>query len=405
VNNRTQGYNVNAIPQDNSNYNSLTKDPTFGSGGVDDAEDSEVVLHEYGHSIQDDQVPGFGPGDEQGAMGEGFGDFFAAMMTFDKGSLAYQTSRRYCVAEWDAAAYNPVVGADDGSGCLRWVDGTDEDSGNDIGVYSNTPTQVHDDGRYWSAGMTCIFEGMGGNLAARDGVLQLVIDSHQNLVPVDDNTAFEKQVAAMIVSDQNLNSGQNVQLIRNCAAERGLATLAETVPPDRTPPEVTASVDPANPDGADGFYTGNVRVSWAVTDPESAVTTSGCSPVSIDTDTGDTGVTLTCTATSQGGVTTKSVTIKRRAAGDAKAPNTTIKKHPRKKTRRHRARFKFKSSEQGSTFRCSLDNRGFEKCTSPEKVRVDTGEHTFRVKAIDAAGNVERKPATFTWTVKPRKRR
>ena len=34
----------------------------FGKGGVDDAEDAEVILHEYGHAIQDSQVAGFGDG-------------------------------------------------------------------------------------------------------------------------------------------------------------------------------------------------------------------------------------------------------------------------------------------------------------------------------------------------------
>jgi hypothetical protein len=32
----------------------------FGEGGVDDAEDVDVVLHEYGHAIQHDTVPGWG---------------------------------------------------------------------------------------------------------------------------------------------------------------------------------------------------------------------------------------------------------------------------------------------------------------------------------------------------------
>lgn len=404
VNNRTQDYNVNADPQDNSNYNSLTTDLTFGSGGVDDGEDAEVVLHEYGHSIQDNQVPGFGSGNEQGAMGEGFGDFFAAMITLEKGDGTYQASRRYCVADWDAVSYNPVTGTTDGSGCLRWIDGTDQGTGEDIGAYSGTPEEVHDDGRYWSAGMTCIFEGLGGNLAARDKVLKLVLDSQFGLDPIDDDTAFEKHIAAMIVSDQNLNGGANAGLIQTCADERGL--LAASRSPDTTPPQVTATVNPPAPDGADGFYTGNVTVTWTVTDAESTPTTSGCEPVTISSDTGDAGTTLTCTATSAGGVTSKSVTIKRRAATvDAKAPQTTIGKHPRKSTRRHRARFQFKSSEEASTFECSLDGGRFSNCKSPKKVRVKTGDHTFEVRAADAAGNVEKQPASFTWTVKPKRKR
>ena len=44
---------------------------------MDDAEDAEVVVHEYGHSVQDDQVPGFGTTLQAGAIGEAFGDYLA----------------------------------------------------------------------------------------------------------------------------------------------------------------------------------------------------------------------------------------------------------------------------------------------------------------------------------------
>lgn len=51
----------------------------FGKGGVDDSEDADVILHEYGHAIQQSLVPTWdvrGDGDE-GGMGEGFGDYWA----------------------------------------------------------------------------------------------------------------------------------------------------------------------------------------------------------------------------------------------------------------------------------------------------------------------------------------
>ena len=32
----------------------------------------------------------------------------------------YQAARRFCVMEWDATSYNPVVGGNPGTGCLRW---------------------------------------------------------------------------------------------------------------------------------------------------------------------------------------------------------------------------------------------------------------------------------------------
>ena len=87
-------------------------------------------------------------------------------------------------------------------------------------------------------------------------------------------------------------------------------------PPDPTPPEITYTVTGTL--GANGWYVSDVTVSWSVSDPESAVTsTSGCGTTTIDYDT--TGVTLTCTATSAGGTSSVSVTIER----DATPPQIT----------------------------------------------------------------------------------
>ncbi len=58
VNNRQQVFSVDRYSKDNSFYQSSTKNITYGTGGVDDAEDAEVIWHEYGHSILDNQLPG-----------------------------------------------------------------------------------------------------------------------------------------------------------------------------------------------------------------------------------------------------------------------------------------------------------------------------------------------------------
>ena len=62
VNKRQQLLRINQFGGDNSFYRDGTSKLTItlGKGGVDDAEDAEVIVHEYGHSVQDDQVPGFG---------------------------------------------------------------------------------------------------------------------------------------------------------------------------------------------------------------------------------------------------------------------------------------------------------------------------------------------------------
>jgi hypothetical protein len=86
-------------------------------------------------------------------------------------------------------------------------------------------------------------------------------------------------------------------------------------PSDTTPPVITPTV--AGTLGENSWYTSDVNVSWLVEDGESDISsTSGCGPTTISTDTA--GTTLTCTATSAGGTSSDSVTIKR----DATAPTS-----------------------------------------------------------------------------------
>ncbi len=76
---------------------------------------------------------------------------------------------------------------------------------------------------------------------------------------------------------------------------------------DQTPPVITPQI--AGVLGHHDWYVGPVKVSWLISDPESDVTAqSGCDPTTLTEDT--TGVTLTCTATSTGGTSSQSVTIK-----------------------------------------------------------------------------------------------
>ena len=95
-------------------------------------------------------------------------------------------------------------------------------------------------------------------------------------------------------------------------------TATDQVKIDTTAPVIAGSVSGTL--GSNGWYVGDVDVSWTVTDPESGIATSaGCGPTTVSTDT--TGLTITCSATNAAGLSdSESVTVKR----DATDPSVTV---------------------------------------------------------------------------------
>ncbi len=83
-------------------------------------------------------------------------------------------------------------------------------------------------------------------------------------------------------------------------------------------------------------------------------------------------------------------------------PDTIITAVPDNPSTSGDADFTFTSTGgQGAVhFECSLDSAAFAPCTSPQSyTELADGSHTFSVRAVDAAGNVDPTPATYTWTV------
>jgi polysaccharide biosynthesis protein PslG len=86
-------------------------------------------------------------------------------------------------------------------------------------------------------------------------------------------------------------------------------------------------------------------------------------------------------------------------ACDAGPPETTIDSGPSGSIASNSASFSFRSSEPGSSFECRLDSGGWSSCGSPQSYgNLALGTHTFSVRAIDAAGNVDPSPATRSWS-------
>jgi DNA-binding beta-propeller fold protein YncE len=89
------------------------------------------------------------------------------------------------------------------------------------------------------------------------------------------------------------------------------------------------------------------------------------------------------------------------AKGDRTPPNTRILAGPPKTTKLRTARFKFESTERGSEFQCKPDwRKRWTSCRSPKSyANLRRGRHSFRVRAIDGAGNADRTPAKRIWTI------
>jgi len=89
--------------------------------------------------------------------------------------------------------------------------------------------------------------------------------------------------------------------------------------------------------------------------------------------------------------------------GDTDPPNTKINSGPSgriKKKNAGRLKFKFSSTEPGSTFKCKRNSGAWASCTSPKVYRnLPLGKHTFRVRATDQAGNTDPTPAKRVFRV------
>ena len=217
----------------------------FGNGlnGRSIAEDADVIYHEYGHALQDNQNPDayfrMTGKDvlEPGALGEGVGDYWAYSMTYDanmKGPFQDPAS----LAEW---AWN-------GTPMRR----TDTNK-----VYPNDwAGEVHDDGEIWSAALVEIFHAIG-----REASDKVIVFSHY-LVPTAGPTFADAGNALLAADDQNFN-GAHRDVITDILVRRGILSGGGQTPgpnpnpaPVPTPkpdPTQQPQPEPTNPIATDGI--------------------------------------------------------------------------------------------------------------------------------------------------------
>ncbi len=85
---------------------------------------------------------------------------------------------------------------------------------------------------------------------------------------------------------------------------------------------------------------------------------------------------------------------------DLTPPGTQIDSGPRDLSNDTTPTFTFSADEGGSSFACRVDAESFAPCASPHTTDpLGEGEHTFEVRATDAAGNTDPDAATQTFTL------
>jgi subtilisin-like proprotein convertase family protein len=201
----------------------------FGDGGTDDAEDSDIILHEFGHVIQDWIAPATftGPSSTQPpAIGEGFADYWSFSQTYT--ATAATGRDPFCIADWDARC-----GGDDasqrcsypvGADCLRRVDGTKTMA--DYIQSDNSGTE-HLNGEIWSSALREIFMSMTARVGLDAGKRMADTTIIEGTFGVPPGPTYATMAKKLLQADAALNGSANAQTICTAMTARGILQAAD----------------------------------------------------------------------------------------------------------------------------------------------------------------------------------
>lgn len=218
---------------DNSYYSSTSSGPLllFGDGGVDDAEDPDIILHEYAHAIHDWLSPGVlftGSESEARAVSEGFGDYWA----FSSGYAESMASGRDpgCIGDWDARCDGADCGYPSAADCLRRVDLELDQT--DFKV-SKVPGTEHQNGRIWSRFLRDLFLANVAALGPEQGRRRTDTLVLEGLFGLPLNPDFKLVIDRMLMADAALFGGRTGPAICAAARARGFGAPGRCVAPYR----------------------------------------------------------------------------------------------------------------------------------------------------------------------------
>ena len=203
VNDEPQDVRINQWGQDNSYSWDKHDVLRFGKGGVDDAEDGEVVLHEYGHAVQDAQVGSFGTSLDAGSIGEGFGDYLAVTVGLAVAGTPAPGIDPACVADWDSVSYTSGP-----EHCLRKVN-------QDLTI-EDRRDRVHFDGQIWSRALWDIRNALGAHVADR-----IIINAQFDFAA---DTSFADAAEATVATAQEMYGASAAAVVRQAFVDRHILT-------------------------------------------------------------------------------------------------------------------------------------------------------------------------------------
>lgn len=197
---------------DNSQYRPASNVLLFGTGGIDDAEDAHVILHEYGHALLQASAPGLLSTVEGQALHEGWSDYWAVSYTrelIESGQVPHRDWRK--VFTWD--------------GNETW-DGRRLDH---AGIYPedapcsfSSICNIWEDGRLWATTLMEVYSHLGRRTTDHLNLL-----SHAYLTAP---ATMQDAAEAILQADQDHYGGAHLSILLDAFLRRGFVGAGQFAP-------------------------------------------------------------------------------------------------------------------------------------------------------------------------------
>lgn len=173
----------------------------FGEGNVDDAEDADVIVHEYCHSMSQQACTNCNFGFERGALDEALCDYFAT--SYSRAITEFNWQNMF---SWDG--HNPFFAGRNMNSDKTYPDDINEGS-------------IHLTGEIWSGALMDIWEYLG-----RETTDMLMLTAMYFLGP---NVDLPAAAELMLMVDREFCAGENQEILRFIFGKRGLIDANEFI--------------------------------------------------------------------------------------------------------------------------------------------------------------------------------